>query len=85
MVKKSVRGRGGTIEAQVYVGSDKLHSSGDPWDLHHFKRYDRPLLLAVTRFVMTEHYPKTPQADIERLWNSIRDRIAREMGIEPNA
>lgn len=66
--------------AFAYAATGKLNSSGEPWDLAQFQAQDRALLLAVTRFVMTEHYGVTPQAAMERMWSSIRDRIAREMG-----
>jgi hypothetical protein len=70
---------GGLVAAQVYVASAKLASSGENWDLAQFQAQDRPLLLAVTRYVMTEHYGVTPQGVMEQIWHSIRDRIAREM------
>jgi hypothetical protein len=71
----------GPCRAQFYDASGKLGSSGELWDLAAFQRDDKPLLLAVTRYVMTEHYGVTPQNVMEEVWSSIRDRIAREMGL----
>lgn len=85
LVPHQVHTADGPILAQAYAASTKLESSGEAWDLARFQREDRALLLAVTRFVMTEHYGVTPQSTMERIWASIRDRIAKEMGlpIEP--
>jgi hypothetical protein len=77
----NVRAAEETTQAWVYVASEKLASSGEAWDLGQFQKEDRDLLLAVTRFVMTEHYGVTPQSTMEQIWGSIRDRIAREMGL----
>lgn len=76
-----VRHTGGRTVAIAYAASDALVTSGERWDLARFQRDDRALLVAITRFVMREHYGITPQDEIERLWSSIRDRIAREMGL----
>jgi hypothetical protein len=74
-----VRHTGGRTIAIAYAASNTLASSGERWDLAQFQRDDRALLVAITRFVMREHYGITPQDEMERLWGSVRDRIAREL------
>lgn len=85
LVLSDVRTDTATVSALVYMASDKLLSSGEAWALDAFQKRDRALLLAVTRFVMSEHYGVTPQATMEQIWASIRDRIAREMGMSIEA
>jgi hypothetical protein len=67
--------------AMAYAAGKSLASSGERWDFDRFQSEDRALLVAVTRVVMREHYGVTPQDVMERIWSSICDRIAREMGL----
>jgi hypothetical protein len=71
-----VRCAKGDVMAKVYLGTDKLSSSGFPWDLAEFQARDRALLLAVTELVMREHYGVTPQAVLEEKWAGLRDKLA---------
>lgn len=76
----SIRTPFALVTANVYRASPKLRSSGELWSLVQFQTADRALLLAVTRHVMRKHFGVTPQTDMERMWNGIRDQIAQELG-----
>jgi ADP-ribose pyrophosphatase len=76
-----VESDGGQTQAVIFAAGATLRSSGEPWDLATFQARDRALLLAVTQFVMAEHYGVTPQSVMEQIWGSIRNRIARELDL----
>ncbi|MCE9523095.1 MAG: gamma-glutamylcyclotransferase [Alphaproteobacteria bacterium] len=67
------------IAAQVFMATATLKSTGTPWSFEHWRRNEKPLLLAVTRRVMAEHYGKTPFADIDAHWHRIKAEIEAEM------
>lgn len=67
------------IAARFYVATTRLKSSGRPWNFEHWRRHDKPLLLAVTRKVMTEHYGVTPMFEIDAVWHAIKAEIEPEM------
>jgi hypothetical protein len=69
----------GDIAAQIYMAASTLKSSGKPWDFDTWRRRDKPLLLAVTRKVMTEHYGRTPMAEIDAVWHRIKADLEAEM------
>lgn len=69
----------GDISAQVYVATTRLKSSGKPWSFDHWRIHDKPLLLAVTRRVMAEHYGITPMSEIDVVWHAIKAEIETEM------
>ncbi|HAH10000.1 MAG TPA: hypothetical protein DCL54_10320 [Alphaproteobacteria bacterium] len=71
------------VPAHVFMAAERLESSGETWDFGRFQTHDKALLLAVTRHVMQDHYGRTPQSEMERLWAGIRDRFAAMMDCPP--
>ena len=67
------------IAAQFYVATARLKSSGNPWSFAHWRRHDKPLLLAVTRKVMAEHYGITPMCEIDAVWHRVKAEIEEQM------
>ena len=69
----------GDVSAQVYVATTRLKSSGKPWSFDHWRIHDKPLLLAVTRKVMCEHYGVTPMSEIDAVWHRVKAEIEAQM------
>lgn len=69
----------GDISAQVYVATTRLKSSGKPWSFDHWRIRDKPLLLAVTRKVMAEHYGVTPMSDVDAVWHRVKAEIEADL------
>jgi hypothetical protein len=69
----------GEISAQFYAATTRLKSSGKPWNFDCWRSHDKPLLLAVTRKVMSEHYGVTPMSKIDAVWHAIKAEIEAEM------
>jgi hypothetical protein len=67
------------VRAHVYLGAPTLGSTEQPWDFKSWRRRDKPLLLAVTRKVMTEHYGITPFHEIDAVWHRLKKEIEAEM------
>ncbi len=67
------------IAARLYVATSRLKSSGEPWSFEKWRKHDKPLLLAVTRKVMKEHYGVTPMAEIDAVWHRIKAELEGEM------
>jgi Gamma-glutamyl cyclotransferase, AIG2-like len=67
------------ISAQFYVATARLKSSGKAWNFDSWRRRDKPLLLAVTRKVMREHYGLTPMSEIDAVWHTVKAEIEAEM------
>ena len=74
---------GGEIAAQFYLATSRLQSSGKPWNFDHWRRHEKPLLLALTRKVMAEHYGITPMSEIDAVWHAIKAEIEAEMQAAP--
>lgn len=70
------------VVAQVFIGTSTLASSGEPWDFLHWRTHHKPLLVAVTRRVMREHYGITPFEDIDRQWHRIKAELEAELALE---
>jgi hypothetical protein len=67
------------VSAQVYLATGSLKTTGEPWAFDKWKKEHKPLLLAVTRKVMSEHYGTTPIAEIDAVWHKIKTEIEAEM------
>jgi hypothetical protein len=67
------------VAAQIFMAAHPLMSSGDPWNFERWRKHDKPLLLAITRKVMREHYGVTPAKDIHPIWMRIKDELEAEM------
>ena len=71
----------GNIAAHLYVATKRLKSSGARWSFDDWRKHDKPLLLAVTRKVMAEHYGVTPINEIDAVWH----RVKAELETQKNA
>ena len=71
----------GETTARLNVATARLRSSGEPWHFEHWRKHDKPLLLAITRKVMREHYGISPLTEIDGVWH----RIKRELETGPQA
>ena len=67
------------VAAQVFMGTTALKSTGEPWDFTHWRDHHKPLLLAVTRRVMREHYGITPFDEIDAHWHRIKAELEAEL------
>lgn len=67
------------VAAHIYVATARLKSSGKTWSFDHWGRHDKPLLLAITRKVMSEHYCVTPMSEIDAVWHRIKAEFEAEM------
>lgn len=67
------------IAAQIFMAATPLMSSGEPWSFEHWRKHDKPLLLAITRKVMREHYGITPANEIHPIWMRIKAELEAEM------
>lgn len=67
------------IAAQVFMAATQMMSSGEPWSFDHWKRHDKPLLLAITRKVMAEHYGVTPANKVHDVWMRIKGELEAKM------
>jgi hypothetical protein len=69
----------GDVSARTYMATATLKSSGKRWDFDAWRKRDKPLLLAVTRKVMAEHYGVTPMAEIDAVWHRIKAEMEAEL------
>jgi hypothetical protein len=67
-----------TIAARTYMSTGALRSSGEAWDFAHWRAHHKPVLVAVTRQVMREHYGITPFEEIDAHWHRIKSEIEAE-------
>jgi hypothetical protein len=67
------------LAAQVFMATTTLKSSGEPWSFDHWRRHHKPLLVAVTRRVMREHYGITPFEEIDTQWHRIKAELEGEL------
>lgn len=67
------------IAAQVFMSATPMMSSGEPWSFDRWRKHDKPLLLAITRKVMTEHYGFTPAHKVHDVWMRIKAELEAEM------
>jgi len=67
------------IAAQVFMAATPMMSSGEPWSFDHWRKHDKPLLLAITRRVMTEHYGVTPASQIHDVWMRIKAELEAQL------
>ena len=67
------------IAAQVFMATTALKSTGDAWSFDHWRQNHKPLLVAVTRKVMREHYGITPFEEIDAHWHRIKAELEAEM------
>lgn len=69
------------VTAHVFMANASLRSSGEAWNFDAWRKRDKPLLLAVTRRVMSEHYGVTPFEEVDAHWHRIKAEI--EAGMRP--
>lgn len=67
------------LAAQVFMATTALKSSGEPWSFDHWRHHHKPLLVAVTRRVMREHYGITPFEEIDTHWHRIKAELEGEL------
>jgi hypothetical protein len=67
------------VAAQVYMATASLKATGERWAFDKWKKEHKPLLLAVTHKVMSEHYGTTPIESIDAVWHKIKAEIEAEM------
>jgi hypothetical protein len=67
------------VAAQVYMATASLKATGERWAFDAWRKEHKPLLLAVTRKVMSEHYGTTPIEKIDAVWHRIKAEIESEM------
>ena len=67
------------IAAQVFMATTSLKSTGETWNFEHWRTHHKPLLVAVTRRVMREHYGITPFEEIDAHWHRIKAELEAEM------
>jgi Gamma-glutamyl cyclotransferase, AIG2-like len=67
------------LAAQVFMATTTLKSSGEPWSFDHWRQHHKPLLVAVTRRVMREHYGITPFEEIDAHWHRIKAELEGEV------
>lgn len=67
------------VSAQVYMATASLKTTGETWAFDAWRKEHKPLLLAVTRKVMSEHYGTTPIEAIDAIWHEIKAALEAEM------
>lgn len=67
------------IVARTFMSTQTLQSSGEAWDFTHWRVHHKPVLVAVTRKVMREHYGITPFEEIDAHWHRIKAEIEAEL------
>jgi len=67
------------VSAQAYMATATLNTTGEAWAFDKWRTEHKPLLLAVTRKVMSEHYGTTPLAEIDAVWHRIKAEIEAEL------
>ena len=67
------------IAAHTFMATSALKSSGEFWNFEHWRQHHKPLLVAVTRKVMREHYGITPFEEIDAHWHRIKSELEAEM------
>ena len=65
----------GSVRAHVYMSTTSLASSGEAWAFEHWRQHHKPVLVAVTRRVMREHYGVTPFEEIDAHWHRIKAEV----------
>ena len=69
------------VTATLYVATKRLKSSGTRWSFDDWRKHDKPLLLAVTRKVMAEHYGVTPINEIDAVWHRVKAELEATMHV----
>ena len=67
------------IAAQVFMATTTLNSTGEAWSFEHWRQHHKPLLVAITRKVMREHYGITPFEEIDAHWHRIKAELEAQM------
>ncbi|MBP6010715.1 MAG: gamma-glutamylcyclotransferase [Alphaproteobacteria bacterium] len=67
------------VAAQVFMATTALKSTGEAWSFEHWRQHHKPLLVAVTRKVMRQHYGITPFEEIDAHWHRIKAELEAEM------
>lgn len=71
------------VTARVFMATTSLKSSGEAWNFDHWRRHEKPLLVAVTRRVMRDHYGITPFEEIDAHWHRIKAELEAKMQAPP--
>lgn len=78
-VSQKIATDAGHVAAKVFMSTASLVSSGERWDFMHWRQHHKPLLVAVTRRVMREHYGITPFEEIDAHWHRIKAELESDM------
>jgi hypothetical protein len=73
------------VTAQVFMATTSLNSTGQAWNFDHWRTHEKPLLIAVTRRVMREHYGVTPFEEIDAHWHRIKAELEAGFRAAPAA
>lgn len=62
------------ISARTFLATEQLTESGEPWDLDHWQRTEKPLALHIADELMC-FFGQIPSEDIEgEAWDALKDR-----------
>lgn len=67
------------VPARVFMSTQTLNTTGEVWDFENWRTQHKPLLIAITRRVMREHYGVTPFAEIDAHWHRIHAELEAEI------
>ena len=67
---------------RIHIAATPLMSSGEPWSFERWRKHDKPLLLAITRKVMREHYGVTPAHEIHPTWMCIKAELEADTKVK---
>jgi Gamma-glutamyl cyclotransferase, AIG2-like len=67
------------VAAQIFMATTALPSTGEAWSFDRWRKHDKPLLLAVTRKMMREHYGITPATQVDAVWHRIKAEVEAEI------
>lgn len=71
------------VAAQTFMATTALKSSGECWNFDHWRQHHKPLLVAVTRRVMRDHYGITPFEEIDVHWHRIKAELEAKLRPRP--
>lgn len=63
------------LAARTFMSTASLRSSGEAWDFGLWRLHHKPVLVAVTRRVMREHFGITPFEEIDAHWHRIKAEV----------
>lgn len=72
----------GRTHALLFRPTDKLRDSGEAWDLDHWAREEKALLIACAEEQLS-YFGKAPQSIVELWWPDIKARAEARLGIAP--